>query len=130
VSCHGRGGWQIPPSFPPCRFLPRPTLSLVRSIVKAAHRKTFTGVVVTVNATDTRWWQTLACASTAACLVSGRRLHRATGDVDLFGPRFTRDGQCLGVIALAFGDADAFASQWHPLGPIVAPAERDERGGL
>jgi hypothetical protein len=120
-------GWQIPPAFPPCRFLSRPTISAAASIAKAVRRGRFAGVVVTVAATDTRWWHTLARASTGLCLVAGRRLHRATGETDLFGARFTREGQCLGVIAFSFGDVDAFARQWRALGPICA-ARHGTRG--
>jgi len=111
-------GWRVPRSFPPCDFLRRPDRAIARSIARAARRGRYRGVVLTVNATDTRWWGVLARAATTMCLVHHRPLVRDTGERDLFGPRETRAGQALGTIALGYGDPATFAHVWRPRGSI------------
>lgn len=114
--------WQAPTSLPACRFLPRPTRAIAGSLTRAVKQSRFGGVVLTVGATDARWWQVLAGSATALCLVSGRRLVRETGEIDLLGPRLTRQGQAVGAIALYFGaSVSTFTTTWSTVGSVVFP---------
>lgn len=68
-------------------------------------------IVVTNNATETRWWQALAWPCSAMCLIRGRLQWKST---------------LQGQTAFYFGaDMAAFKAAFKPVGPIIGEFAED-----